>query len=453
MRSLARTHRLRTHVIAVAVITWTFSTATAADAGNPVQCSFVDGTVTVSLAAGNSATLARSGTAITVNGAACGSATVLNTDLIGVAADGGSVSITIDLSTGPFAPGATDEGDASSEIEFVVGAGDEPCDLSVTGSASADHIDTDGLAGSVNLNADETVRDDDVALDDHCDVLMIDGHEGGDTIETSHSSTHVIGGDGADLFRSTNDGNMQIDGVAGGDVVSYAATTDPIQVLGDATTLIVDPPGLAQHQLSSIETLRATDLDDEMGLAGGVDVEGLAGDDRVEVFGSTTVAGGPGRDVLTFRQSAPVMVRLGSGTGRTEDTRTNFTGVEAVVGTDGDDLFLATVKDFRLDGGGGLDTYSLVDLAHAVIVDLPEGRVSNGDRVDAIQAVIGTSFEDRIVGTGTMNVLSGRGGDDLLRGLAAGDRLLGGDGDDRIEGGAGADDCHGGAGTDILISC
>src|SRR5919201_4230830 len=137
----------------------------AAVAQAAVSCSFdaLTGTVSVTFAHGDVPTISRLGDAIAVDGVACGTATVTNTDSIDVAFadDFDSDTVVVDLAGGPLAPGATDEGDGSSEIEIEITGGDGSFDtLRIIGSSGPDGFTTDFLA--VNLNAGETVVDADV---------------------------------------------------------------------------------------------------------------------------------------------------------------------------------------------------------------------------------------------------------------------------------------------------
>ena len=90
-----------------AALTFLFSAASAQAA---TLCGFVAPTATVTIDPGASATLTRSGTAIQLNGINCGAATVSNTDKIIVTGSTGSETLTLDLSGGPFVPGASTEG-------------------------------------------------------------------------------------------------------------------------------------------------------------------------------------------------------------------------------------------------------------------------------------------------------------------------------------------------------
>lgn len=111
-----------------------------------VTCAFVGGTAAITFEPGDAITVERSGNQIHVNSAPCGIgplvAEVTTTDtvaFVGIAT--WNETLTIDLSGGPFAPGATAEGAGISEIEFtgiVLGGGTDA--LSIVGSSGADTI-------------------------------------------------------------------------------------------------------------------------------------------------------------------------------------------------------------------------------------------------------------------------------------------------------------------------
>ena len=99
-------------------------------------------TAKATLAPGETATLVAAGGQIRFGTlpVACGAATTTNTDTILVSGAAGSVeSITIDLSGGPFAPGATAESGAS-EIEISLLLGDAADLVTVLGTAGPDTI-------------------------------------------------------------------------------------------------------------------------------------------------------------------------------------------------------------------------------------------------------------------------------------------------------------------------
>jgi hypothetical protein len=129
--------------------------APSAPAGVPTAgCSFTSGVLTVTDPDGGELTIGHSGTSIYVQDPvtlSCGSPTMTNTERIDVTATGSvDNELTILFSMGPYAPGATDELDGGSEIEFRIslgpnGAGGDSIQLNQIPDATA------GTAG-VNLN-------------------------------------------------------------------------------------------------------------------------------------------------------------------------------------------------------------------------------------------------------------------------------------------------------------
>ena len=225
MRSHPR--HLRPSAAATLAVAVLIGSAVPASAGVPDPCSFAGGTLTITLPSGADGTLGRSDTAITLNGQPCGGATVSTTDSISITIDTGT-SITIDLSAGPFAPGATDEQDGSSEIEIDVATADQGAKLlSVTGSPFADFLAADDLTGTLTLNTDEEVPDVDVTMEAAFDLFEIDGAGGADYIDVAHTYGHVVGGEGNDIIGSIDNEEAQIDGEGGGDQVTFAGSPPP----------------------------------------------------------------------------------------------------------------------------------------------------------------------------------------------------------------------------------
>jgi Ca2+-binding RTX toxin-like protein len=73
---------------------------------------------------------------------------------------------------------------------------------------------------------------------------------------------------------------------------------------------------------------------------------------------------------------------------------------------------------------------------------------ARGDRLSAIQGVIGTQYQDILQGTLAADALNGDAGSDLLQGRGGNDRLFGGAGIDTIEGGNHHDTLYAGSGND-----
>lgn len=165
---------------------------------------------------------------ITINGVVCQSAAVTNTDTINIAGSESSEVVAVLAESGSFAPGATDEGDGTSEIEFFVDmlGGNEDI-LVVGGSAQADIL-TSGTNG-VNLNDD---FDSDMTVGGH-EFLQLIGLGGNDTLSAGggrgtggpNSATAISGDAGGDVLSGGSDddyleggaGNDRIRGMLGAD--------------------------------------------------------------------------------------------------------------------------------------------------------------------------------------------------------------------------------------------
>jgi Ca2+-binding RTX toxin-like protein len=108
-----------------------------------------------------------------------------------------------------------------------------------------------------------------------------------------------------------------------------------------------------------------------------------------------------------------------------------------------------------VDGGSGFDWVSYdLGATGPVTVDLQEGVASGAgvgnDKLDHIEGVIGTAWNDTLIGDDNPNDVEGRGGHDTIEGGSGKDSLYGGEGLDVVNGGAGDDWLVGGAGADTL---
>jgi len=108
-----------------------------------------------------------------------------------------------------------------------------------------------------------------------------------------------------------------------------------------------------------------------------------------------------------------------------------------------------------MDGGDGIDTVSFAANAGGVSVDLNGGVVlgpdTTGDRVQNMENVIGSGFDDQITGNAAANLLQGGAGDDTLFGGNGDDQMYGGFGNDTFTAGAGNDLMSGDQGDDTFI--
>jgi RTX calcium-binding nonapeptide repeat (4 copies) len=176
---------------------------------------------------------------------ACGSdpVTVDNVDTIVAFAKS---EVALDLRGGRLAPGFTDEGDGSSEIE--VGARfSRAGGLRVRGSGRQDAIAMGESGGlhSINMNAREAQRDVDVTVHGGYDVLSAIGRGGNDLISARggpefdgalQAKTTVSAGSGRDRVRGGSRRDL-IGGGAGDDRISPGRGTDRIKSLGGVDRL------------------------------------------------------------------------------------------------------------------------------------------------------------------------------------------------------------------------
>jgi Ca2+-binding RTX toxin-like protein len=395
-----------------------------------VTCVFAGGTAAIAFGPGDAITVVRSGSEIQVNGAPCiglPNATVTNTDAItfaGLAT--GDETITIDLSGGPFAPGATAEGAGTSEIEFsgiVLGGGTDS--LSIVGSSGADTVAFS--SGGVDLSGDGDV---DVTFGvgglGTIESFTMNGAGGDDAgSATGFTQPLVLNGSAGDDVLSGGSGNDQINGGTGVDAASYAsasaAVTVDLSVTGAQNT-----NGAGSDTLTAIERLIGSAFADT--LSGGPSsdsLDGAAGNDVLAGRGGAdTLTGGTGVDALDYSEAGErVVVDLSTGNvsgGAGEDTITgseSVTGsafadslvgdanVNALAGGSGNDVVEGGAGDDELDGGAGSDTAVLAKAGGPVTVDLGAGTASGhgADQLVSIESVVGSSFDDTLLGNGTRN--------------------------------------------------
>ncbi len=280
--------------------------------------------------------------------------------------DGGNGFDTVDYSAslagiivaldGSAGSGGDAQGDMLLNIEHVIGSG---FDDTLTGGSGADMLE--GGAGN--------------------DLLI--GNAGSDTLLGGAGNDTLIGGAGADI----------LDGGAGFDTVSYASSSGGVTVYLNGTAGIGDAQG---DQLFSIEHVIGSAYNDLIiGTAAAEQFDGGNGDD--------TFIGGGGADIF--------------------------------------------------NGGNGFDTVDYSASLAPVNVDLTLGIGSGGDaqgnQYTSIESVIGSSGNDTLTGSAVADSLVGGGGDDILIGNAGNDTLLGGAGNDTLIGGTGSDVLDGGSGIGI----
>lgn len=171
--------------------------------------------------------------------------TVSNVDRIAVFS---RTELALDIRNGPLAPGFTDEGDGSSEIE-VDARFSRTGGLRVRGSAGGDSIRLGELDSGhgVNLNSREANRDADVTVDGGLNVVSVLGRGGNDIVSARGGSEFkrpldtqmtVSAGIGRDRLIGTANRDL-LGGGAGPDYVKGGRGADRIRTQGGSDTLRV----------------------------------------------------------------------------------------------------------------------------------------------------------------------------------------------------------------------
>jgi Ca2+-binding RTX toxin-like protein len=263
-------------------------------------CSFdaATGAMTIVVGTGETAVIARSGDAITLDGDPCGAATVTTTDTIAVDGSAGGVNVTIELSGGPFEPGRTPDPEGTSEIEIDLTV-PGPSKVLIAGGAKGDHIvlGTDGA----NLNAAETPGDADVLMTG-TPAVTIQGRAGADVLSAAggagtgaSSAATVAGGTDDDRIRG-GAGSDALDGGSGVDTLRFRSAGDGVRVdLRDGTST-----GDGSDSLAGFENVMGSKNADTIhGNDGPNRLAGGGGADRLFAHGGADhVIGGKGNDRL-----------------------------------------------------------------------------------------------------------------------------------------------------------
>ena len=466
--------RIRTAVVAIVL------GATMAAFPLPAQaatCTYDAATLTVTVSVGNgeSATIARSGDLITLDGIPCGAATVQTTDTIVVGGTGNPTEFAIDLSGGPFEPGATPETDGgASEIEFTVNLTGGTPTLRIAGGPGTDRIVLG--TGGINLNGAEANGDADVSISGS-PAIVLSGGDGDDVLSVAGTAgtgppgpvATLFAGDAADRLLGALGGST-FDGGAGTDEADFTASTRLLDA--DLVAGRVTHEGGAVDLLSAIENLTGSPGDDVISGDGAANV--LRGGGGADVIagraGDDTIDGGPGTDTVHMLGAATgATVNLGAGVAMGDGSDT-LVAIENAVGSAGNDNLIGdggpNVLDGQfgddrlvgggdadtLTGGGGSDTASFLDLDQGVTVELDAGTTkgAGGDTLAGIENVDGTEHLDVIHGAQERNTLDGKGGADEVYGHSGADVVLGGKGNDLLFGQRGNDFLRAGAGKDQL---
>ena len=282
--------------LALVVATTGVFTAPSARAGGPT-CTYDSTTKVVTATAVADFPqigILRNGDQIEVYGADCGSATRFNTDKIIVNdVPAHALQAFVDLSEGPFQPGATGEPGSSDEIEFEFNLGTEDDRLYVRGSnrVRAGSPQSVPDVHRINLNARESTGvDADVRVED-VEWILVEGTKGNDVFsamggagtggallvrlfmsggEEETGTNALVGGLGDDEINGSS-GVDQISGGPGEDELNGGDGNDVLRGQGDADALFGSKGKDKLYGLSGNDDLHGEDGDDY--LNGGSDID------------------------------------------------------------------------------------------------------------------------------------------------------------------------------------
>ena len=226
-------------------------------------------------------------------------------------------------------------------------------------------------------------------------TLRSDGDDfirGIEMVEGSSQNDTIIGDNGSNFFYG-DQGDDDIDGNGGSDLIFFLAATGGVVVdlgLGSAT-------GMAPN---------FDDLEDIEHVVGSNYADNITGDNKRNFLNGSV-------------------------------------GTDWVKGVDGDDYLAGGESNDQIEGGDGNDIMDYFQSNKSVDANLKTGK-STGEGTDTlmdVESLSGTSKGDRLRGNGRANFLYGQNGKDKLFGLGGADRLDGGKSKDSLSGGPKKDTC------------
>ena len=345
------------------------------------------------------------------------------------------------------------------------GIGIDTYDLSQTSAAATVSLAA-GTASSLQTGNDTLAAIENVIGGSGNDSITGDasnnnltGGAGNDKLDGGAGADTMTGGTGNDTYTVDNAADLVTEAVGQGTdtvnaSVSYSLATG--QEVENLTASVATGLSLTGNEFNNTIT----------GGAGNDTLSGGLGNDRFVATvgdGSDAYDGGLGTDTYDLSgTTAGATVNLGLGTSTSATTGTDLlTAIENVIGSLGNDTFVAAVGDGNnsYNGGLGTDTYDLsaTSAAATVNLNLATAQTISLDvgtdilTVNTIENVTGSTGNDTITGNAADNVLAGGAGNDLLDGRSGNDTLRGGAGNDTLNGGVGADTTLGGIGNDTYF--
>ncbi|MDP3261459.1 MAG: calcium-binding protein [Tabrizicola sp.] len=274
------------------------------------------------------------------------------------------------------------------------------------------------------------------------------GGEGGDTLTGSSAGDMLSGGGGNDLLLGGAGEDILIDG-AGSDTLIGGAGSDIFVLDGDGEADVIGEFQIGIDRIDLSGWGRVYDLSAISITATATGAVITYQDETLQILSANGLAIQPG----AFRLQDLFQVwHVALEPPASDAPITGSSQTDMLVGTDGNDEFLATAGADTMQGAAGFDWVSYRDAPSAVRVDLvtpgENTGLAAGQVLVSIEALTGSAFNDQLSGNQVDNILNGADGNDRLIGGGGADTLIGGNGNDNLNGGPGADRLEGGAGRD-----
>jgi hypothetical protein len=369
-----------------------------------------------------------------------------------------TINLTFDLTNGPLGPGYTDEGNGSSEIEFIVTGLSSTSQLSIKGTDGPDKITAGWLfnkfsgysAGQINLNAlaDGSTVDNDISFPNLPGSTQILTYGGDDIVSAAGTGTLYTGPAVWPLFIDGGVGSNQITGGSANDRLWFVEAIQP-----DGPDAISGGGGFDTAHAYTPQYADATH--------GSISLDGVA-NDGTDCPGTQCNGDNVGLDIERVEGSNANENIVGNSAGQEFD---GGGGNDLVQGLGGKDTF--TCNSGTYEGGGGADTFVMQGSKYEADCGIVRGgkgkdtmsfassyekvnvtldNLSNDGRVGAtsnvrtdVERVIGSQYNDSLTGSAGKETLDGGPGNDALAGLGGNDTLMPGPGVDAVAGGSGVD--------------
>jgi len=258
----------------------------------------------------------------------------------------------------------------------------------------------------------------------------LSGFAGNDTLSGGSGDDVLNGGDGDDVLEGGT-GADTINGGAGTDILSFANALTAIGI--DFTNGANNSGAAIGDSVSDIEIIQGSVHDDTITLGSAI-FEANGGN------GNDVLAGGAGNHSL--------FGELG------DDTLIGGDGVDFLDGGIGDDLIQGGSGADIIIGGFGRDTVSFENSTTGLTLDFGQEVYTGdaaGDSIFGVEAVIGSQGDDHLILSGDVVDAEGGSGADTIVGTDGNNILFGGSGDDTLDGRVGNDVLNGGEGEDLVI--